>query len=196
MKPAFLLSRQDFEQKSNCWKSTSFFHHFRFLSGGKFELSKFISARFSKPPFFCPVNIQMKNLFAEMFTLLVNFFTLCRKNWTAAEIISEVASKLPFPCSEQLFAKYSFPWKSYNFSINFCFEQIKLRFLQNHCSRVVKIALFDVHETLRWRISSMEKFTITFNFFRILSQKNLDFSKNVSAGLSKLPFSCPLNTFT
>ena len=36
-------------------------------------------------------------------------------------------TKLPFPCPEELFGKHSFPWRTYNFLINFCFEPIKFR---------------------------------------------------------------------
>ena len=42
MKPVFFLSRKHFEQKSNCWKFYSFFHHFWFLCGDNFELSEYL----------------------------------------------------------------------------------------------------------------------------------------------------------
>ena len=42
VKTAFFLSRKHFEQKSICWKFYSFFHHFRFLCGDNFKLSKYL----------------------------------------------------------------------------------------------------------------------------------------------------------
>ena len=104
------------------------FHHFRFLSGGEFELSKFISATFSKLPFFFQLTFNWKTFSWYVFTFVQFFAIFSRKSWTAAEITSEGASKLLSPCRGQLFPKDSFLWKKYSFSINFCFEPIKLRF--------------------------------------------------------------------
>ena len=145
--------------------------------------------------FFRPANIQMKNPFAKMCTLLFIFCTLNRKKWTAAEIISEGASKLPFPCPEDLFAKHSFSWKTYNFSVTFSIEPIKLRFSAKSLQQICQNCIIWCPRNTPMKANFTEKVTILFQLFRILSQKNLDFSKNVSVVLSKLHFSFPVNTF-
>ena len=135
----FFLSRQDFEQKSNCWKSTGF-SSFSIFERRQFWAQQIYFGHFFKITFLCPVNFQRKILLMKCVLLFI-FCTFIRKNLTAAEIISERMSKLPFPCQEQLFAKDSFPWKTYNFSINFCFHPIKLRFsaksLQQSCQNCI-----------------------------------------------------------
>ena len=137
----------------------------------------------------------MKNPFAKMCTLLFIFCTLNRKKWTAAEIITEGASKLPFPCPEDLFAKHSFPRKTYNFSVTFSIEPIKLRFSAKSLQQICQNCIIWCPRNTPMKANFTEKVTILFQLFRILSQKNLDFSKNVSVVLSKLHFSFPVNTF-
>ena len=147
------------------------FHHFRFLSGGIFKLSKNVSARLSNLHFFRPDNIQMKNPFAKMCTLLFISRTLNRKNWTAAEIISEGASKLPFPCPEELFAKHSFPWKTYNFLVTFCFEPIKLPFSAKSLQQICQNCNIWCPRNTPRKKKSLKMLHFCFSFFRILSQK-------------------------
>ena len=125
-----------------------------------------------------------------------SFFALwAEKKWTAAEIISGGASKLPFSCPEELFANHSFPWKTYNFSSSFCFEPIKLRFSANSLQQNGQNCIVWCPRNTPIKNSFTEKVTILFISYRILSQKNLDFSKIVSAVLPKLHFSFRVNTF-
>ena len=104
-------------------------------------------------------------------------------------------TKLPFPCPEELFGKHSFPWKTYNFSVTFCFEPIKLRFSAKSLQQICQNCIIWCPRKTPMKANFTEKVTILFQLFRILSQKNLDFSKNVSLVLSKLHFSFPVNTF-
>ena len=129
-----------------------------------------------------------------MCTLLFIFCNLSRKTFDCSRnYISRIANLL-FPCPEDLFAKHSFPWSTYYLSISFCFEPMKLAFsaksLQQNCENCIVLC----PRNNPMKTSFTEKVTILLSFFHILRQKNLDFIKNVSALLSKLQFSFPVNT--
>ena len=130
-----------------------------------------------------------------MCTLLFIFCNLSRKTFDCSRNNILRSANLLFPCSEELFASHSFPWKTYKFSISFWFKPIKLRFSAKTLQQNCQICIICCPQNTPMKNSFTEKVTILLHFFRILSQKNLDFSKIVSAVLSKLHISFPLNTF-
>ena len=113
-----------------------------------------------------------------MCTLLIIFCNLSRKTFDCSRNYILRSSKLLFPCSEELSAKHSFPWKTYNVSINFCLEPIKLhssaKSLQQNCENC--IAWCPRYTPMK--NSFTEKITILFKTFRILAQKQSRIKQN------------------
>ena len=106
-----------------------------------------------------------------MFLICSIFAIFSRKNWTAAEIISEGASKLLLPCRGQLFPKDSFIWRKYSFSINFCFQPIKLRFSAKSFQQICQKCLVWCQRNTPRKNRFTEKLTFSFKIFRFLTQK-------------------------
>ena len=135
------------------------FPPFRSLSGDKFELSEFISAGFLKLQLFCPVDIHMKNLLAGMCTFLFIFWTFSRKNLRIQQKKNRPEHQNCFFRVQKNFVKKKhFPLNNLQFFDQFLtLSQKNFVFQSNHFSRVVKTAMFIVHETLRGNIVPPKK---------------------------------------
>ena len=130
----------------------------------------------------------MKNPFAKMCTLLFIFCTLNRKKWTAAEIITEGASKLPFPCPEDLFAKHSFPRKTYNFSVTFSIEPIKLRFSAKSLQQICQNCIIWCPRNTPMKKNFTEKVTFLFQLFPHFEPKKSRLQPKCFGGSVKIAF--------
>ena len=172
------------------------FPPFRSLSGGKIELREFISAGFSKLQLLCPVDIHMKNFLARMCKFLFFFWTFSRKNLRIQQKKNRPERQSCFFRVKRNFVQKNIsPWTTSNFSISFWLWAKKTSFFNKTYSAELWKLLCLMSTKHFEEISVHWKNYNFFHFFPHFDQKNLEFSKIVSVGLSKQHFWCPVNTF-
>ena len=137
------------------------FSPFRSLSGGKIELSEFISAGFSKLQLFCPVDIHMKKILARMCTFCSFFGLSAGKTCEYSRKNIGRSVKAAFSGSRRTLCKKTFALEPLTIFRSISdFEPKNFVFQWNHFSRVLKTAMFNVHETLRGNIGPLKKLRI------------------------------------
>ena len=186
MKPVFFLSRKDFEQKSTCWNFTSFLIIFGFWAEANLSLANIFRPEFQNCLSFVQLTFKRKsfwwnvNTFGQYLHFMQKIY--CSRNFIRRSV------KLLFPCQEQLYAKCSFPWKTYNFSINFCFEPKKLRFLLKSFQQSCQTCYVWCPRNTPRKNLFTEKITISFEFFRILTQQKSRLEENCFSRAVKIAF--------
>ena len=148
-----------------------FFHHFRLLSGFKFELSKFFRPDFQNSLSFVQLTFNWKPFSWYVFTFVQFLQFLAEKTGLQQKLYRKELQNCSFLVEGNFSQNVVSFEKPTNFRSISALSQQNFVFLRIRCSRVVKIALFDVNETLREKIGSLNNLQLRSNFSEIWPKK-------------------------